>query len=73
MDAAALIVSVLAFAVALVSAGYTRKQATEAGKVRLIEDARRHEERQPELRGWIESVNGGGWHRLWLQLNTPKD
>jgi hypothetical protein len=72
MAVAALIISILALAVALASTAYTRKQASEAERIRIIEDARRHEERQPVLRGWIESVNGGGWHRLWLQLESSE-
>jgi hypothetical protein len=68
---ASFVVSTVALAIAIVSAGYTRIQGLETRKLREIEASRRHEERTPELTGEVEAVNSGGWYRLWLTLDSP--
>jgi hypothetical protein len=67
---AAFVVSVVALIIALVSAGYTRLQGVETRRLRQIEASRRQEERTPRLAGEVESVNDGGWFRLWLTLES---
>jgi hypothetical protein len=46
---ASIIIATIALLVSIASAAYTRKQATEQGKVTAIEQDRRHEELTPEF------------------------
>jgi hypothetical protein len=66
-----LAVSVVAIVISLFSVKYTRAQAAEAKKVRLIEAERRHQEREPVLTAEVEPVNDGAWFQLWLTSGSP--
>jgi len=68
---ASIIIAVIALLVSIASAAYTRKQATEQGKVTVIEQDRRHEELTPEFDVTVKktsddeadlrvTLNGGG-------------
>lgn len=72
MAIAALIVSILAMLVAGGSLVYTRRQAVDTSRLAKIESERHHREREPVLYGWIESMNNGGWYRLWLRLDSKE-
>jgi len=73
MAFAAVVLSVLALLVAGASAFYTKRQADAAARTATLDAERRYEERTPTFDAWIEPVNGGGWHRLWLRLTSRQD
>src|SRR5690242_12372204 len=66
------VIALVALIVSLVSAGFAGWQAVETRRVRQIERDRRHEERTPQFRLQVESMNDGQWHRLWLVLTSPE-
>ncbi len=70
MALAALVLSVLALLAAGASAFYTKRQADAAARTATLDAERRYEERTPTFDAWIEPVNDGGWHRLWLRLTS---
>lgn len=70
MTVAALVVSIVALIIALISVVYTRQQAQANKKIAQIEQDRRHEERTPKFTAWIEDM--GSWKRLWLRLESPR-
>ncbi len=70
MALAALILSVLALFMAGASALYTKRQADATTATAALEAERRHEERTPLFDVWIEPVNHGQWHRLWVRLTS---
>lgn len=72
MALAALVLSVLALLAAGASALYTKRQADAATLIATLDAERRHEERTPTFDAWIEPVNDGTWHRLWLRLTSPQ-
>ena len=72
MAVLAIVVSVLAVLVAGASARYSRQQAEDTRRLARLEAERRREERTPRLVGEIESMNSGGWHRLWLRLESAE-
>jgi hypothetical protein len=69
MVLASLLVAVLALAIAVASAVYTRRQATASEGVLAIEQSRRLEERRPTLTGKVERV-GNGLTRLVVTLTS---
>ena len=69
---AAFVISVLALLVAAASGIYARHSALSAREVAEIEVARHRKEREPRFEVEIESVNEGGWHRLWLRLTSDE-
>ncbi len=72
MVIASFVVAVVAILVAGASAAYTRKQATEQGKVAEIEQARRHEELTPQFEVTCEANDAEATHaELSLQLTGP--
>lgn len=72
---AAFVISLLALVAASASAffagrqaAHAKRQANDTAKLAAIEAERRHVEQAPRFDASIESVNGGGWYRLWLYL-----
>jgi hypothetical protein len=63
------VIAFVALIVSLVSAGW---QAVETRRVRQIERDRRQEQRSPQFRRQVESMNDGRWHRLWVVLSSPE-
>jgi hypothetical protein len=78
MVVAALIVSLLALVVAVLSAVFTGIQAKHTRALAEIEASRRHDEQTPVLVAWIEGVNwndttgDAGWYRLCLRLESAE-
>ena len=72
MTIAAFVISVLALLVAAGSGIYARRSAIAAKEVAAIEAARHHKERAPTFEAEIESVNDGGWFRLWLRVTSAE-
>jgi hypothetical protein len=78
MVVAALIVSLLALVVAVVSAVFTGIQAKHTRALAEIEASRRHDEQTPILVARIEGVNrndvtgDAGWYRLRLRLDSAE-
>jgi hypothetical protein len=71
MAVSSLIVSVLALAVAIASAGYARRQVTAAEGAVAIERSRHREERRPRLSGKVEPYDSNfGRSRLVVTLES---
>jgi hypothetical protein len=66
MSVASLVVAIVAAAIALASARYTRRQAGAAEESLALERERRLEERRPVLFGKIETTDRGGSYRLCI-------
>ncbi len=73
MAVAALVISILALAVASVSALFSKRQTSVAERREAVDAGRRHDERTPSFTGDIESVNDGEWYRLWLRLTSTEE
>lgn len=70
VDVVALIVSILAIAIALVAARYTKVQADAANLTARIEAERRHDELAPRFDVRLESLPRTPYTKLWLRLTT---
>ncbi len=36
------------------------------------DEERRHDEREPKIHGDTEPMSGGGWYRLWIELDSSE-
>ena len=72
MVVAAFVMSVLAIVVSGVSVVYVRSQAMAATEISDIERSRHLAERTPRFGAEVESMNDGGWFRLWLRLTSDQ-
>jgi len=71
MTRAALLISILALVVAVLSARYTRQQARAAGATAEIDKARRHDELVPRFAAELEPMpNSSLYCRLRLRLDS---
>ncbi|WP_182113839.1 MULTISPECIES: hypothetical protein [unclassified Actinotalea] len=71
MTIAALVISLLALAVAVAAAWYTRRQAKAASGTLALEEARRHDEVVPRISGEVERLkHAAPYARLCLRLET---
>jgi hypothetical protein len=71
MDVTAL-ATIAGTAATAAGAGYGWRQAIEARRGRQVEEARRHSELEPPYDVDLEDMNGGGWHRLAVQLRGTR-
>lgn len=77
MEIAAFVFSCLALPISLVSVAFVWRR-DQRDKARRVEEERRHSwehdrrhtERQPKLVGGSGAMSGGGWHRLWVELES---
>jgi hypothetical protein len=57
---------------AIAAAVWARSSAKSADRSTRVAEAAERRQRRPTFTAQIEEVNGGGWHRLVLQLTGPE-
>lgn len=70
MAVTAIVLSIVAILISVVSAWYTRMQGVASREQARTDRARRIDEKRPTFDSTVVEFNGGGWYRLDLTLSS---